>query len=72
MVSRIAHDAVRRHSFFEDLVGDLLSYPCEQRPWCKVVAIAQNAKAFDSQFILNRAILLKWTPELTLNGLKIV
>jgi len=63
----------RRHSFFEDPVGDLLSYVCEPRPWCKkVVAIAHNAKAFDSQFILNRVILLKWTPELILNGLKIV
>jgi hypothetical protein len=50
----------RRHSFFEDPVGDLLSYLCEPRPWCKkVIAIAHNSKAFDSQFILNRAILLK-------------
>jgi len=50
----------RQHSFFEDPVGDLLSYLCEPRPWCKkVVAIAHNAKAFDAQFILNRAILLK-------------
>ena len=48
----------RQHSFFEDPVGDLLSYLCEPRPWCKkVVAIAHNAKAFDAQFILTRAIL---------------
>ena len=53
----------RRHSFLEDPVGDLLSHLCEPRPWCKKVdAITHNAKAFDSQFILNRAILLKWTP----------
>ena len=53
----------RRHSFFEDSVGHLLSYLCESRPWCKkVVAIAHNAKAFDSQFILNGTILLKLTP----------
>jgi len=63
----------RQHSFFEDPVGDLLSYLCKTRPWCKkVVAIAHNAKAFDAQFILNRAIFLKWTSELILNGLKIV
>jgi hypothetical protein len=36
------------------------------------VAIAHNAKAFDSQFILSRAIQMKWKPELILNGLKIV
>jgi len=50
----------RRHSFFEDPVGDLLLYLWEPRPWCKkVVAIAQNAKAFYSQFIQNGSILLK-------------
>jgi hypothetical protein len=63
----------RRHSFFDDPVGDLLTYLCEPRPWCnKVVAIAHNAKAFDSQFILKRAIQLKWNPELILSGLKII
>jgi hypothetical protein len=62
----------RRHLFFDDAVGDLLSYLCERRPWCiKVIAIAHNAKAFDSQFILRRAILLKLTPELILTGLKL-
>jgi hypothetical protein len=61
----------RRHSFFEDPVVDLLSYLCEPRPWCKkVVVIAHNAKAFDSQFILNRAIFLKWNPEIILNAQK--
>lgn len=63
----------RRRSFRDDPVGDLLTYLCEHRPWCnKVVAIAHNAKAFDSQFILNRAVLLKWKPELIMNGLKII
>jgi len=58
---------------FRRPLGDLLSYLCEPRPWCKkVVTIAHNAKAFVAQFILNRAIFLKWTPELILNGLKIV
>ena len=73
-MSRIAYDAVRGSiRFFEDHVGDLLSHLCEPHPWCKkVVAIAHNAKAFDAQFILDRAILLKWTPELILNRLKIV
>ena len=38
----------------------------------KVVAIAHNAKGFDEQFILKRAIFLKWQPKLILNGLKII
>ena len=63
----------RRYSFYDDPVGDLLSYLCEPRPWCsKVVAIAHNAKAFDSQFILKRAIFLKWNPQIILSGLKII
>jgi hypothetical protein len=53
----------RQHSFFEDLVDDLLSYLCEPRTWCKkLVAIPHNAKAFDAQFILDRAMYLKWIP----------
>ena len=50
----------KKHTFWEDPVGDLLSYLCEPRPLVsKVVAIAHNARSFDSQFILNRAILMK-------------
>ena len=63
----------RRHSFWEDPLGDLLSHLCEKRPWCnRVIAIAHNARGFDAQFILDRAIVLKWTPELILNGQKII
>ena len=54
----------RRHAFWEDPVGDLLSHLFESRPWAeKVVAIAHNAKGFDSQFILNSAILMDWKTE---------
>jgi hypothetical protein len=50
----------RRHSFFDEPFFDLFSYLCELRPWCnKVVAIAHNGKALDSQFIPKRATLLK-------------
>jgi hypothetical protein len=61
----------RRHSFFDEPMGHLHTYLCKQRPWCaKVVAIAHNAKGFDAQFILDRAVVLKWNPKLILNGLK--
>jgi hypothetical protein len=63
----------RQHAFWDDTIGDLLSYLCEPRPWVnKVVVIALDAQAFDSQFILNKAIQMKWKHELILNGLKIV
>jgi len=63
----------RRHSFWNDSVGDLFTYLCEPRPWAsKIVAIAHNAKAFDLHFILNRAIMLKCKFELITNGLKII
>jgi len=63
----------RKHSFWDDPVGELLLYPREPRPWDnKIVAIAHNAKAFDLHFIQNRAIMLKWQPELIMNGLRIM
>jgi len=72
MLTDINEDCVRcgrrKHSFWNDPIGDLFSYLCEPRPWVnKVMAIAHNAKAFDSQFILNRAIKMKWKIELILN-----
>ena len=61
-----------KHSFLVDTVGELLSYLTEPHPWAnKTVAIAHNAKAFDLLFF-NRAIMLKWKPELIMNGLKIM
>jgi len=63
----------RKHTFWDDPVGDLLTYLCKSRPWCnKIVAIAHNAKVFDLHFILNRAIFLKRKPKLIVNGLKII
>jgi len=63
----------RRHSFWQDPVGELLSYLTEPLPWAnKIVAIARNAKAFEIHFILNRAILLKWKQEFIMNVLKIM
>jgi G:T-mismatch repair DNA endonuclease (very short patch repair protein) len=59
---------VRKHSFWEDPVGSLLTFLCKPRSWLKKVV----AKAFDLHFILNRAILLQWQPELIMNGLKIM
>ena len=64
---------MRKHSFWNDPVGDLLAYLCEPRPWAsKIVAIANNAKAFDMHFILNRLIMLKWIPELITYRFKII
>jgi hypothetical protein len=51
----------------------MLTYLCKRRPWDKqIVAIAHNAKAFDLQFILDRAVFLNWQPELIMNGQKIM
>jgi hypothetical protein len=75
-ISGIEQDCVqcgkRIHSFWDDPVRDMLNYLCESRPWAeKMVVIANNAQAFDLQFILNRAILMKWEVELIMNGLKL-
>jgi hypothetical protein len=63
----------RKHSFWEDPVGDLLSYLCEDGPWFKqIIVIAQNAKAFHLHFILKRAIFLKLQPEVIMSWQKIM
>jgi len=63
----------RKHSFLQGPVGELLSYLNESRPWAnKIFVIAHNSKAFDIHLILNRAIILKWKPELIMSGLKIM
>jgi len=49
----------RKHPFWDDPLGDLVTYLCKPSPWAnKVVAIAHNAKACDLYFILNKAIML--------------
>ena len=52
---------------------DMLTYLCDTRPWVtKIVAIQHNANLFVHHFILNRAIMLKWKPEVIRNVLKII
>jgi hypothetical protein len=64
---------VRRHSFWTDPVVELITYLHETRPWAdRIVYIAHNAKALDLHFVLNRVIQLKWTPDLIMNGQKIM
>jgi hypothetical protein len=50
---------ILKHTFWEDdSVGYLFSYLCRPPPWANnIVAIIHNAKDFDLQFILKRAIL---------------
>ena len=64
---------VRKHSYWDDPIGSVLSYLWEPRPWVNtIIAIAHRTEPLDLQFILNRAIVLKWRPELVMNGLKIM
>ena len=51
----------RKHSYWDDPVGVMLTYLCKPRSWVKkIVAIAHKVKAFDLRFFLNRAVLLNW------------
>jgi hypothetical protein len=51
----------------------MLTYLCDPRLWVKQTVVnAHNAKEFDLQIILNRAIFLKWRPEVIMNGEKIM
>ena len=64
----------RKHSFWTDPVGDLISYTFKSRPWAdRIVAIAHNAKLFDLLFVLTRLVRMKSLPELLImNGQKIM
>jgi hypothetical protein len=56
--------------FWDDPVGDMLSYLWEYRPWVETIIVtAHNAKAFELHIILNRALL---QVELIMNGMKIM
>ena len=60
---------VRKQAFWEDPVGDLITYLCKPRPRVKqIMSIAHNAKAFDLYFILRRTVLQKWSPEPVMSG----
>ena len=62
-----------KHALCDEPVGDINKYLCKTRPWVKqIIAIAHNAKALDLHFILSRAVLLKWRPELVISGKKII
>ena len=64
---------IRKHTIWDDPVGDILTYLCEPRTWIKqIIAIAHNAKPFELQFILSRAVLLKWRPERVMSRQKII
>jgi len=67
------HCGKRKHTFWDDTVGDILSYLCEFRTSVeRIIVIAHNAKAVDLRFILHRAIFVKWNVEMIMNGLKIM
>ena len=54
-------------------VVNLRTYQCKARPCAnRIVAIAQNPKAFDLRFILNRGLIMKWKRDLIMKELKII
>ena len=64
---------IRKCSFWNNPVEQLIDNLCKPRNTInKIIAIAHNAKSFDSQFILNHMIKLKWTPSNLLNDTKII
>ncbi len=51
----------------------MLAYLYETQLWVnQIIVIAHNSKAFDLHYILNRAVFLKWSPELVMRGQKIL
>ena len=72
-MKRILQCGIRKHTFWEHIVGDMLSYICEPQTWVRqIFAITYKGNAFDLHFILNRVVLLKWRTELVMSGQKII
>jgi hypothetical protein len=64
----------RKHSFWTDPVGDLISNIFKFGSWAdRVVCVAHNSKAYDLHFVLNRLVQMKMMPDLLImNGQKIM
>jgi hypothetical protein len=53
----------RKHSFWTDPVGELISHTFKSGSWAdRVVCVAHNAKAYDIHFVLNRLVQMKLLP----------
>jgi hypothetical protein len=63
----------RSHYFWEDPVGKFVEYLRESRKFADTIyVVSHNSRGYDVQFLLKRFLELKWTPNLVMDGTKII
>jgi hypothetical protein len=64
----------RTHVFWaEDPVGKFIEYPRLSRPFAdKIYVLSHNSRGYDALFLLRKFLELRWTPELIMDGTKIL
>ena len=61
------------HVFWQDLVGKFLDYLRQSRPFAdKIYILSHNSCGYDAQFLLQKCLELRWTPQLIMDGTRIV
>jgi len=64
----------RTHVFWaEDHVGKFIDYLRQSRTFAdKIYVISHNSRGYDAQFLLRNFLELTWTPQLIMDGTKIL
>jgi hypothetical protein len=64
----------RTHVFWaEDTVGKFINYLRQSRPFAdKIYVISHNSRGYDAQFLLRKFLEMRWTPQLIMDGTKIL
>ena len=64
----------RTHVFWaEDTVGKFIDYLRQSGPFAdKIYVISHNSRGYDTQFLLRKFLDLRWTPQLIMDGTKIL
>jgi hypothetical protein len=64
----------RTHVFWtEDPVGKFIEYLRLSRPFAdKIYVISHNSRGYDAQFLFRKILELRWTPQLIMDGTKIL
>ena len=57
--------------FWQDLVGKVIDYLRQSRPFAdKIYILAHNSRGYDAQFLLRKFLDLRWTRQLLMDGSK--
>ena len=63
----------RTHVFWQEPVGKFIVYPRQSRLFAeKIYILSHNSHGYDAHFLLRKFLKLRWTPQLIMDGNKIL